>query len=162
MTPDSPPEPFTLSSVLPVAPRPKWPLPVLVAIGTVALLLVGGGVGLYFANRLKQTEPATSPTASPQTAIREAYLNCNQIGEIADKDMTLVLDGRGTDYNSGTVQMVTMDCVFRALNMPTFVRSKIERTRALDGQVSGEWDNFEASWTYHPDAGLNITIHQKS
>jgi hypothetical protein len=36
--------------------------------------------------------------------------------------------------------------------------SKMDRTRALDGMQDASWDDLSASWTYHPDAGLDITV----
>ena len=34
----------------------------------------------------------------------------------------------------------------------------IESTRALDGYQQETFGEFSASWTYHPDDGLNMTI----
>ena len=33
-------------------------------------------------------------------------------------------------------------------------------TRALDGRQSATWAQFEASWTYHPDDGLDVLVRQ--
>jgi hypothetical protein len=38
--------------------------------------------------------------------------------------------------------------------------TEIDNTRALDGMQRDSWRKFKASWTYHPDDGLNIVIHQ--
>ena len=32
--------------------------------------------------------------------------------------------------------------------------------RALDGRQTGTWDDFEASWGYHPDDGINLVIEE--
>jgi len=49
-------------------------------------------------------------------------------------------------------------CVKRVVGMPAYIQRKIDNTRALDGTVEGKWGKLNAFWTYHPDAGLNITI----
>lgn len=38
------------------------------------------------------------------------------------------------------------------------VISRMSATRALDGMQDGQWEGISASWTYHPDDGLNITL----
>jgi hypothetical protein len=50
--------------------------------------------------------------------------------------------------------------VLLALRAPSFVVTEIDNTRALDGMQRDHWRKFKASWTYHPDDGLNIVIHQ--
>ncbi|WP_181062313.1 MULTISPECIES: hypothetical protein [unclassified Pseudoclavibacter] len=45
-----------------------------------------------------------------------------------------------------------------SLDVPASTVSKIEQTRALDGRQDDSWDDLEASWTYHPDDGLNIVF----
>jgi len=36
----------------------------------------------------------------------------------------------------------------------------MERTRALDGTQSDTWDGLQASWSYHPDSGINLLIEK--
>ena len=40
------------------------------------------------------------------------------------------------------------------------VSTEFDNTRALDGMQRDGWRKFKASWTYHPDDGLSIVIHQ--
>jgi hypothetical protein len=51
--------------------------------------------------------------------------------------------------------------VLRELETPAYVTEQIGQTRALDGRQTATWGDFEASWTYHPDNGLNLVIHQR-
>ena len=48
------------------------------------------------------------------------------------------------------------------LHFPPATIRRIELTRALDGTQTAESDSAKASWTYHPDDGLNIIIELKS
>jgi hypothetical protein len=34
----------------------------------------------------------------------------------------------------------------------------MDNTRALDGMQTASWGNYEASWTYHPDEGLDVVV----
>lgn len=62
-------------------------------------------------------------------------------------------------YQSGfSVASDVFDCVSEELPIPPHIQDDISRTRALDGTRENSWDQFEASWTYHPDSGLNIQI----
>jgi hypothetical protein len=45
-----------------------------------------------------------------------------------------------------------------ALKVPQAVRSHMEQTRALDGRQTDTWPGFTASWTYHPEQGLDVVV----
>jgi hypothetical protein len=81
---------------------------------------------------------------------------------VGDEGKTLSIDMMGEDeYDGATIDDVI--CVVNSplLKMPEFVINSIETTRALDGKQNGDWDGFEAEWSYHPDNGLDLMIHQK-
>lgn len=40
------------------------------------------------------------------------------------------------------------------------IMDRIGNTRALDGTLTAEAPHVQASWTYHPDAGLSIVIER--
>ena len=49
-------------------------------------------------------------------------------------------------------------CGLDALDVPVSKKNLITSTRALDGRQTGSWDGFTATWSYHPDSGLNLKI----
>ncbi|OAV61533.1 hypothetical protein [Enteractinococcus helveticum] len=49
-------------------------------------------------------------------------------------------------------------CVLDELAMPSNIVNRLEATRALDGTQTGTWDGYEATWNYHPNSGMNLTI----
>lgn len=51
-----------------------------------------------------------------------------------------------------------MACVLFELKIPDSVVSRIDSTRALDGRQDAKWENYSASWGYHPDSGLDIVV----
>jgi hypothetical protein len=79
---------------------------------------------------------------------------------LADHGRTISLDTAGEEDSGVGDDIDDVACVLLALRAPTFVVTEIDNTRALDGMQRDHWRNFKASWTYHPDDGLNIVIHQ--
>lgn len=51
-------------------------------------------------------------------------------------------------------------CTLEELDGPDSVLSKMESTTAMMGRQSDDWDDFEVSWSYHPDNGLDATFEQ--
>ena len=83
-----------------------------------------------------------------------------QVGRaIADGGTSLLLD---TGYSDDEVSMEELACVLIALDTPEYVIDHIESTRALDGQQTGDWGDFSARWTYHPDSGIQMSLIDKS
>lgn len=142
---------------MPTEPTPKrrrWPW----ILAVLVVVLAGSGVGAFLAFRPQIKQVAAAVT---QTKLRQAYMACGQQGEISDGDRTLFLDMGGTERNSGKLVLGDITCVLDVLKTPTYVRTHMDQTRALDGRQSDTWSNFEASWTYHPDKGLDILIREK-
>lgn len=155
------PGPYTLANVLPASkpPSPRWVVPlvvflVIMVVGLTALLLVPK---LWPSSSLRPVAASPGPT---QTALRAAYESCGQVGEISDGDRTLFLDLRGNDAGSGDLGETQLICVLTQLHTPDFVVREMDTTRALDGRQSDSWGDFTASWTYHPDHGLDVLIRQ--
>ena len=48
--------------------------------------------------------------------------------------------------------------VLTELEVPCYVTSHIDSTRALDGQQTDEWDGISARWTFHPESGLHLVL----
>lgn len=74
---------------------------------------------------------------------------------LGDDGDSLILQGENP---SGGLPSYKMLCILGALDMPDSVDARIGSTRALDGTQAAEWDDISASWTYHPDDGLNMIL----
>jgi hypothetical protein len=105
-----------------------------------------------------------SGCASGPTKLETLYETCGLVqgSSIADEGKTLIVDMMGEDDYTGA-SYTDVSCVVNdtELAMPDYIVSAIETTRALDGRQSGNWEGFEAQWSYHPDSGLDLVIHQK-
>ena len=49
-------------------------------------------------------------------------------------------------------------CALGELETSESTITKMSQTRALDGMQSVNDENFEYTWTYHPDDGLDVII----
>lgn len=80
---------------------------------------------------------------------------------LMDDGASLMLDGEGEDDSVGATGKLTIDqlgCALIELETPESTISKMSQTRALDGMQSDAHEGFEYTWTYHPDAGLDVII----
>jgi hypothetical protein len=151
--------PFTYEPQHTKARPPVWPW--LVAI--VVAIAATAGITLALTSNTDGDSPTTtSPFAlkdQDKTPLRQAFTECHT-GDLGDQDHTLVIDMSGEDPGSGAASLDGFTCVLTHLDTPQSVISKMNSTRALDGMQSATWANFEASWTYHPDDGLDLIITQ--
>lgn len=78
---------------------------------------------------------------------------------VADKGKTLTLTTAGKSGKSASyTDIEDVACVLAKLEVPSYVVSHIDSTRALDGQQTDEWDGISARWTYHPEDGLHLVL----
>jgi len=140
-----------------------------ISIAVLAAIAVLGVLWAMFGGTATVAGAATAdPDAPPVlSALELASAECltGAIAVEAD-NITLVLDMAVTlydgslNYDTGDVTFEEITCVLGELNAPTSVTARMDSTRALDGMQDAEWGKFAASWTYHPDAGLDVIITQ--
>ena len=118
------------------------------AIGIAAGLMLGAAGG------------AVGSALAESSAIPNAVEKCAAVDttgvDVMDKGKSLNL--RTTGEESEGADFLTVGCVLTELNAPDSLTTRLGSTRALDGTQTGEWAGFTASWTYHPDNGLNIIV----
>ncbi len=111
-------------------------------------------------------EPAPGEAAGPEgevklwasTPITTALYECGTDAEPGDGGTSVVLDMRGEDYGTGDLTITNVMCVLDALEVPDSVKSEMQSTRALDGRQTGSWAGIDATWSYHPDSGLDVIV----
>jgi hypothetical protein len=95
------------------------------------------------------------------TALERAYESCNlasTFGASLDDDgKGLFIDMKGEDEVLGADYDDIM-CAVEDLEMSPSIRSQMANTSALMGVQNASWDGISASWTYHPDRGLDISF----
>lgn len=75
---------------------------------------------------------------------------------MASDETSLILEAFSDSGDSLTTPI--FQCVLGKLGTPASVRERMYATRAIDGTQSEEWASYKATWTYHPDQGLNVVI----
>lgn len=116
--------------------------------------------------------PSTATSSAPaEPLIQQAYHSCdlddsvyNSYATLGDAGYTITMDGEPEDPTWANILKVTglpatyIACVLTAVSVPDSVVSQIDATRALDGMQKASWNNISATWTYHPDDGLQIIV----
>ncbi len=139
--------------------RRKMLIPV---IALVAFLL-GGLVGWATdegVTRAKAHRAAAVAAEAQSRVLSDAYQSCASPAgvTVADGGASMLIDTRGTEDSSGANLSGTA-CVLKALEIPDYVLSQVDATRALDGTQTATWNELSATWNYHPDHGMSMTIH---
>ena len=96
------------------------------------------------------------------TDIERTADECSAVLQVGDEGHTLSLHvaEKPGDNVFAWVDFDKFRCITGELEVPSYVITHIQQTRALDGMQTDSWDDMSARWTYHPDAGLNITIRE--
>ncbi|WP_104195729.1 hypothetical protein [Cryobacterium sp. M15] len=114
--------------------------------GTLIATSLSGGAGTIF--------------ASAATAIAAATETCDVVDNgwitLGDEGQSVSMQSEGEDTPGA--DYIDVLCVLDQLEVPDSVNTRIGSTRALDGRQTAMWDEFDASWGYHPDSGLDIVV----
>jgi len=132
-------------------------------IGALVVLAAACGGDPPAATPTATAVPTPSPTEAAALPLEGAFEDCIKPGQqkyadLGDEGRSLSMSGKDK-YGEG-VGYSAISCVLAAVDLPDHVLSRLNNTRALDGMQDAEWDGYEASWTYHPDDGVNLTIVQ--
>lgn len=102
-------------------------------------------------------EPGATVTVRALSPLVRARDACGA-GEVVDDGRAIILDMRGEELFSGDLSYEDVVCVLDELDVPESIHTKMGATRSLDGRLSDSWAHYEASWTYHPDDGLDVLV----
>jgi hypothetical protein len=134
---------------LPAAPRSKTGLILGLSLGGGALALAL--LAFYF-------------LGGSDTRLIDAHEGCQGEDELwsilyatVDEDgSSLYMDGDGEE--SLGVNVDYQVCVLGALDVPDNIINRMSNTTSLMGMQTGSWDGIAASWTYHPNNGLDVLL----
>ena len=94
------------------------------------------------------------------TAIGDSTQTCDVVDNVwitvGDEGQSISMQSEGEE--SSGADYIDVLCVLDQLEVPDSVNTRIGSTRALDGRQTATWDDFDASWGYHPDSGLDIVV----
>ena len=130
----------------PRKPRSRW-VAISIPLGVAAVALLAGPPIIHAAQEAMTPRFETAAEACELVPLLV----------VADKGTTLTLTTAGESGVSYT-DIEDVACVLAKLEVPSYVVSHIDSTRALDGQQTDEWDGISARWTYHPEDGLHLVL----
>ena len=111
------------------------------------VLVLGAAVALYFL-RFAGAQNFSS-------ALDTCHASGSYVRLAADKSaLTLQAENESGRGLSAPV----FPCVLDELDAPASMRQRMLLTRAIDGTQEEQWGPYRATWTYHPDQGLNVVI----
>ncbi|MGR6320074.1 hypothetical protein Q2K19_25490 [Micromonospora soli] len=164
MTDPTTPTPPDQDVALPAAPQPSLPHVVEAQPGTempqppskrrrylligaaVVAILLAAGAAIAFGSRPSRLEVAREKCGAAS----------DDYAKLGDDGSTLTLHSVGKE--SSGLSFDQLECYWSELEMPDSVRAEVGATRALDGRQSGQWDDIHASWSYHPDSGVQMVF----
>ncbi|MCY7290028.1 MAG: hypothetical protein LH624_17730 [Cryobacterium sp.] len=68
--------------------------------------------------------------------------------------------GKGDEESTGA-SITDRFCVLEALDVSAAALAQMEGTTSLQGRQSASWGDVDASWTYHPDNGLDMILTER-
>lgn len=150
----------------PPTPIKKSKKPIWIAIA--AVLAIGTVIGTVAIINNAETQRIEEEKAAAEKARLETFSIVKDRCGITSTYAYIIQDGGESlalttdfDYRKGVAEWIDsgdVKCVLDKLEAPSSVWSKVGTTRALDGRQSADWGGYTASWTYHPDDGLNMLI----
>jgi hypothetical protein len=87
----------------------------------------------------------------------EAANGCAASELMSNDAVSITFDTKGKEDAAGD-SLFSAFCVLKALVAPDYIFDSVTSTRALDGRIEESWGTFRASWSYHPDDGMDMTI----
>ena len=113
-------------------------------VGSLLVASVSGGLG-----SIAMGSPMTDAAAT-------CDVETNLWITVGDEGRSISMQSEGEEATGANFE--DLACVLLELDTPDSVINRIDSTRALDGRQTGTWEEYSASWGYHPDNGLDIVI----
>lgn len=82
---------------------------------------------------------------------------CAVNDDLSSDGQSIALDTEGEDDSDGT-PLISVFCILRATVAPDYIFDSIKQTRSLDGRVEEAYGEYRATWSYHPDDGLQLSL----
>ncbi len=129
-----------------------------IVLAAAGLLVILSGCSSSAASEAEATATAEPPTPPLEAAAQSCALGEPGV-QVGDGGTSMTIDMEGSDDVIGSGPSVDqVACILGAVDVPDHVISRMDRTRALDGMQDADWGDYAASWTYHPDNGLDVIL----
>lgn len=132
---------------------------VVMGIAAAVALVLGGLAVVLFAAREPVKEAAQKAFQSPLLTAKAKCAPSSVYAQVGDGGDSLTLQSEGKEDPGITYN--ELGCFWTELKVTDAIRSEMESTRALDGKQAGDWGDYHASWSYHPDSGFTMIVTVK-
>ena len=120
-----------------------------------AVLLLG--VGVVIGSAIGSSSDESTPDSKPPfAAAKQKCAAYSPHAKLGDGGRSLTISGEGKERDG--LPYTAVSCILREVDTPDAVIAQMESTRALDGRQQAQWGHIQASWTYHPDNGLQVIL----
>ena len=141
---------------LPASPPAFSPREIRVGAVSLAIGLVAGVVGSLLVASVAGGVGSIAAGSPMADAAATCEVETNPWITVGDEGRSISMQSEGEEAAGANFE--DLACVLLELDTPDSVINRIDSTRALDGRQTGTWEDFSASWGYHPDNGLDIVI----
>ena len=111
------------------------------------VLVLAGAAALYYAR--------FAGSHNLSSAVDACHASGSYVRLATDKS-SLTLQAEN-EAGSGLSSPISL-CILDELDAPAAMRQRMLLTRAIDGTQEEQWGLYRATWTYHPEQGLNVVI----
>jgi hypothetical protein len=123
-------------------------------------IIMLGVIAAACASEATQTKgPNPSPTGTRFEVAFETVGVTSTALTVEDEGTSIVGNGPADSAYNKTDEFISdLAAILLALDVPTYVIDQMDSTTSLMGLREATWDGIEASWSYHPDNGLDIVL----
>lgn len=111
------------------------------------VLVLAGAAALYY--------PRFAGSHNLSSAVDACHASGSYVRLATDKS-SLTLQAEN-EAGSGLSSPIFL-CILDEPDAPAAMRQRMLLTRAIDGTQEEQWGPYRATWTYHPEQGLNVVI----
>lgn len=89
--------------------------------------------------------------------MEDAYSTCDPSSlavELADSGKSIVINGAMPE------DLTDIACIMIQLETPEYIISEVDNTTAMMGRQHEDAGGYSYEWSYHPDNGLDMVIHE--
>jgi hypothetical protein len=138
------------------ARNPRSTKVVFAVIAAGAVLLIAGVAVVLYATREPIKAAAQEAFQSPLLTAKATCAPSSVYAQVGDGGDTLTVQTEGEEDDG--ITYAQLGCFWKELKVTDAVKSEMEATRALDGRQAGDWGDYHASWSYHPDSGFSMVV----
>lgn len=119
-----------------------------------SLMLTGVAVGAVALAGIAFAAFSNSQPSVLAIAVNECDLTDNEYVSVDKNGKGIFIDGEGEESLGLAIEDI--GCLLSEIDVPDSVINKMSSTTAMMGAQEAEFEGIIATWSYHPDNGLDI------